>query len=93
MTEASQVPQGFSMENNGSKLGDQRRPCVNGSQRGGAEHFKGGNSKNKGRELGKGQHMFHLFIQRIQTSFLGEDLILLLTQSDSTRASWAATSY
>lgn len=68
------MPQRFSKEKNGSKLGDQGRLHLNGSGRrgraltsgerdggGAAGHLQQGNSKNKG----KGQCMCHLFIQQI----------------------------
>lgn len=78
MIEASHVPRRFSIEKNGCKLGDQGRLPLNGSGKkgrvltsgqrdggGAAGHLQGGNSKNKGRDLGKGQRMCHLFIQQI----------------------------
>lgn len=77
------MPQRFSMEKNGSKLGNQGRLHLNGSGRrgrvvtsgardgsGAAGHLQGGNSKNKGKELGKGQHMFHLFVQQTLMEYL-----------------------
>lgn len=78
MIEASPVLQRFSMEKNGSKLGDQGRLHLNGSGRrgdgfvygerdggGAAGHLQGGNSRNKGKGVGGGQGMCHLFIQQV----------------------------